>query len=473
MASPYKRLDERWAGLRDRFLPVAPENSIWRYSRDARPNDPEQGWKLHVSASVLTANRVMEAVGPVLHRLGILYKAPASLGELEKLNNGLRYGYSQVGKFLTVYPSTTAEAVRLARTLHRLTRRVPAPAVPFDLKYGRDGCVYYRYGAFKELAVSDERGGHVLAVRDSAGNLVPDMRESEAKPEWVADPFLSKHASRTPAARETPLATTFRAFRALRQRGRGGVYLAFDLSAQPPRPCVLKEGRAQGEVTLDGRDGFWRVRHEARVLASLAAAGVAVPRVYSSFEAERNYYLAIEFIEGESLEAWLSRKRRRLPLAACLRRGIELALLLARIHAAGWVWRDCKPGNIILTKGGKLRPLDFEGACPLGQPDPLPWGTPSYVPPEWNAGFKGQSRLPEDLYALGAIIHLLLAGRLPDASPPRPLERLRLEVPPGTLRLVAELLDPDARRRPTAASAVRRLKAALVESNPPPVLRKI
>ena len=95
--------------------------------------------------------------------------------------------------------------------------------------------------------------------------------------------------------------TPFRVLQALIQRGKGGVYQAIDFSSDPPRLCLLKEGRKHGEVTWDGRDGAWRVRNEERVLKQLAACGVKVPEVYSSFEVQENYYLAMEFIAGESL----------------------------------------------------------------------------------------------------------------------------------------------------------------------------
>src|SRR5215207_8606861 len=218
----YGVLAARWAELRARYLPVAVEGSVWRYSRAGLPEDPEQGWKLHVSATVLTAGRVLEAAAPLLAARGVLYKAPASLVELEKLNSGIFYGYSQVGKFLTVYPRTDEEAVLLAAELDRATRGVDAPSVPFDLKYRAGGCVHYRYGAFSALDFEGENGERVRAVRDPEGNLVPDVRDGAAHPDWVADPFPAGRKRRAPRPKTTPLRTTVRAFRALTQRGRGG-----------------------------------------------------------------------------------------------------------------------------------------------------------------------------------------------------------------------------------------------------------
>jgi hypothetical protein len=457
----YGALKSRWNDLCGRYLPVAAAGSIWRYSRGLLPGDPEQGWKLHVSATILTAGRVLQVVAPLLTSRGVLYKAPDSLSELDKLNSGMHYGYSQVGKFLTVYPRMDEEAVLLAAALDRLTRGVDAPSVPFDARYRAGGCVYYRYGAFRALDFEDEDGERVRAIRDLEGKLVPDVRDSAAKPGWVSDPFLDCRPRRASKPKATPLQTTVRAFRALTQRGKGGVYHALDLSVTPPRLCVLKEGRKHGEVGWDGRDGYWRVRHERRVLASLSGAGINVPRVYASFRAEKNYYLSVEFIEGESFDRWLTSRLRRVTIAVALRRGAELAHLVARVHDAGWVWRDCKPGNVIVTRGGELRPLDFEGACPVERPDPLPWGTQPYLPPEGLDAFRGQSRLPEDLYALGATIYFLLAGRLPDDVLLVPLEKMRKNVPARVHRVLAQLLDPDPRRRPAALAVARSLETAL------------
>jgi hypothetical protein len=458
----YKSLSASWRNLCDLYLPITADGSIWRYSREPTPADPEQGWKIHVAATVHTASEVLEALAPYLRRRAALFKAPVSLYELYKLNSGILYGYSQVGKFLTIYPPSAEEATRIARKLHRVTHRMSAPAVPFDFQYREDSCVYYRYGAFKVLEVENPRGDHVYAIRNPQGALVPDLRSSPTVPDWATDPFLPKAPPKTlNIPIDTPLRTTFKAFDAVAQRGRGGVYQALDLSVKPARLCILKEGRKDGEVSWDGRDGSWRVVHEAAVLNALSHAHVDVPRVYSSFKAATHHYLAMELIEGESLNQWLARKRRRLTVLLALRYSASIARLVKQIHSAGWVWRDCKPGNIMITKDRGLRPIDFEGACPIHDPDPFPWGTRSYVAPEWSDTFLGQSRLPEDIYAMGAVIYLLFSGSPPDDSKPVPLRQLRSNVPLEICELVSELLDHDPRRRPLALAVYRRLSASL------------
>jgi serine/threonine protein kinase len=243
------------------------------------------------------------------------------------------------------------------------------------------------------------------------------------------------------------------------------VYQAIDFSSNPPRLCLLKEGRKYGEVTWDGRDGAWRVRNEERVLKQLAACGVKVPEVYSSFEVQENYYLAMEFIAGESLHQVLLKRRRRLPLMRVLSYGVQLSAFLSRMHQARWTWRDCKPKNLIVTAADRLVPIDFEGAAQIDRPDPLLWGTPGFVPPERNRQTDSHA-IPDDLYALGSVLYLLLTGRVFDQTQPLAIRKLRREVPHELTLLVASLLAENPQERPSAQATNANLTAILLKRSP-------
>ncbi len=456
-----QRLERRWQELCERYLPLTLKDSIWRYQHAYDSHQPTQGWKLHISATVLNACQALERIAPFLTARSIHFKAPRSLNELVKINSGLFYGYSQVGKIITVYPRTPEEAVSLARELHKMTRRMAAPPVPFDLRYSATSNVYYRYGGFQHLEMENANGQRSLAIKDINGNLIPDERVSEkAMPDWVSDPFEGQRPRSKTSKAQNPLGISFRVFRALVQRGKGGVYQAVDVRSSPPRLCLLKEGRKNGELSWDGRDGAWRVRHEERVISTLLASGVDAPRIYSSFELDGNYYLVTEFINGESLQNLLFKFQRRMPLSRVLRYGIQLSNIFRHIHAAGWVWRDCKPVNILVTPEGKLRPLDFEGACPANQPDPMFWGTPGFTPPDWRES-NAQTCIHDDLYALGSMLYLLLTGRVPEATTPLPIKKLRRHVPTKVQELVMRLLSGSPELRPSAEMTGRELKAAL------------
>lgn len=446
-----------WKQLCAEYLPVKRENSIWRYSRLSQPKDPEQGWKLHLSGTVLTATAILTKAAPWLIKSGALFKAPGSLLELRHLNAGLIYEYTQIGKFITIYPSDDKEAVLLAEKLHRLTKGMRAPAVPFDLRYKPQSSVYYRYGAFKNIAVKNSDGTSTLMLRSPEGNLVADSRDAEQVcPKWAVNPFPD--FTRTAKKTSTPLSDTFRVFRVLTQRGKGGVYQALDVSSSPPRLCVVKEGRRNGETDWDGSDGRCRIKHEKNVIAELKNAGMAVPQIYSSFEAEGNYYLVMEHLSGETLLSLLVRKKRRLPFSRILKYGIQLTRIVAQVHASGFIWRDLKPSNLMVTAGDIIRPFDFEGACSIRQPDSLPWSTSFFMPPEAKKHLFRPAQPAMDLFALGVIFFLLIEGKLPEVSSESVEAKINRRGCPAELRNLTEaLLCFDASRRPTAVAVERRL----------------
>ncbi len=140
-----KQEEKKWSDLQKTHLPLALPNSIWRYSESASSQDASEGWKIHVSATILTANEMLQRLALQLKSRRVKYKAPRSLAELMKINAGIFYGYSQIGKFITVYPRSEPEALEIAETLHQITCDLNAPTIPFDNRYKINSNVYYRY----------------------------------------------------------------------------------------------------------------------------------------------------------------------------------------------------------------------------------------------------------------------------------------------------------------------------------------
>ena len=439
-------LKQRWHDLCARYLPLRADGCHWRYSRESTPDEPQQGWKLHVSSTVLNACDTLSLVAPLLVERGVQFKAPASLEEIRRINSGVFSGYSQVGKIFTVYPNSSEEAVSIAQLLSEATSHMFAPEVPFEQKFGDKGCVYYRYGAFRQLDLETSDGRHRPAIRNPDGELISDDRyAADYVPPWTTDPFV-KYASPTPETNGGLLSSKYLVFQALAQRGRGGVYRALDVSTDPVRDCIIKEGRRAGELTWDGRDGVWRIKNEQLLLESLRLNNVNVPHVYDSFEEENNTYLVLEFIEGETLHEWLTKRKRRLSIRQCLRIGEQVSLILARIHEAGWLWRDCKTSNFMMTKAGELRPIDFEGACSASVPDDEPWGTYGFTPPSRSPS---ESRVNDDLYALGAMLYFLFSGRL-QLEAQAPVTKMRSGTPAEVCRMIEQLMSDDPAEQPSA-----------------------
>jgi tRNA A-37 threonylcarbamoyl transferase component Bud32 len=435
-------LEERWQRAAEEHLPIAAAGAPWRSNRASPADLPRQGWKLHVSATIVSAVEVLEAAAPVIEDEGATFKGVATLADLHRLNCGLVHGYPQIGKFLTVYPRNEATTLRLAHRLAEATAGMPGPAVPFEHRVAPDSPVFARYGLFRP----NEPGGAEQMLHGPAGDPEPDRRDRN--PQWAIRPdgLFAAHDQLG------PLATAFRAYQALSQRGKGGVYLALDLTTTPVRRCVLKEGRRFGEIDLDGSDGRSRVVHEAAVLRDLAAAGVHVPAVYAEFEQGGHGYLAMEWIEGPRLADVLAADRPRLDLAEAVGLSIAAARLLADVHRRGWVWRDLKATNLLLRPDRRLCPVDFEGAARNGAPVATPWGSTGHVPKEWLTSFTAS--VAQDRYALGVLIGQLFTNTVHVAEQPRPIAVSRPDVPPAVDRLVADLLSDEPHSRPSATDAV-------------------
>ena len=244
--------------------------------------------------------------------------------------------------------------------------------------------------------------------------------------------------------------------------GRGGlsvVYRARDLETE--RDVALKVLRSApvGEVHLA------RFLREARVTARLHH-----PHVVQVHEAgvHRGWpFLALELLEGPSLELLLLTERRLDP-----RRTLRLLLpvvdALAHAHGQGVVHRDVKPGNVLLDAQGRPYLTDFGLALDGSDPRRITWpgqgvGTPAYVAPEQRRGEEVDAR--SDVYALGVTLYECLTGTVPAALRPSPPEAGLERLAPDASALLRELVlrclahDPAARLA-DAGQVARVLRAA-------------
>lgn len=404
-----RALEQRW--LRQvKDLPFVDVH--WRYSRAPRLNDPVQGWKIHVSATPLSASEVFSRVSPILFRRNVLFKVPAGLELLAQLNTGIS-AFSQIGKFITVYPRSTVEAVDLARRLHAATRKLVGPEIPFDASYGKRSLVYYRYGSFRTSSKGNAGNGTII---DLAGRSHPDRRAAgHAVPRWLHDPFRRSRGQSDRAHVGAALGPDYLPFKVISQRGKGGVYEAVDLSTSPARLVIIKEGRKHGETNWDAQDGYARIKHEGRVLRDLRAVGLPVPEVLREFSWNRNRYLVLEKMLGRSLLPHHQRNPVKSSWQRAQRILDQLGALLSILHGAGWVWRDCKPSHI-LVRNGEMGLIDFEGACPINETHVLPWSSPYYSPLGYHKNFSRLAGQFEDDYALGIIAFQFATGQLPSLS---------------------------------------------------------
>lgn len=241
---------------------------------------------------------------------------------------------------------------------------------------------------------------------------------------------------------------------ALGTGGFAAVYRAYDPALDREVALKVLHAHLAGEPTV--RERFLR---EGRALARVRHPNIV--HVYDAGEAGALAYLAMELVEGRSLDAIL-RERGRLSLPEVLAITDQIAGALAAVHARQLVHRDVKPTNILIEHGtGRAVLLDLGVARDLASTaatTAMIVGTPSFMAPEQVTG--GPVTPRTDVYQLGATVYTLLAGRPPfqgetfqvmgaiiHAAPPD-LGELRPDLPPGVLAAVAEAMAKEPLRRP-------------------------
>jgi serine/threonine-protein kinase len=236
--------------------------------------------------------------------------------------------------------------------------------------------------------------------------------------------------------------------RCLSSGGMGNLYLASDATGHQ---VVLKFPR----LRIIG-DPIVYERYQREVKIGHTLRHPAVQQVLEAGEYEGCPYLITEYIEGESLRAYLGAHAPLTPEEA-VQVLDKLCQGVAYCHTQGVVHRDLKPENIVITPAGEVIIIDFgiallQGARRLtwaGLSNPV--GTPDYMAPEQIQGKRGDAR--SDLYALGAIGYELLSGQPPyEGDHPlavmsqhlsgtiRPLTEVNLTVPPTLDRVLQKAL---------------------------------
>jgi len=305
----------------------------------------------------------------------------------------------------------------------------------------KSGFVCSKCGA--PLLGDEPLGAHCLACLLDAAL---DQEEGPAADSGLFDHYrLATHADATPV-----------------ELGRGAMgitYRAIDINLGCP--VTLK---VISEKYLGDESARLRFLREAR-----AAASVRHPNVASVFHlgrTGRNYFYAMEFVEGETLEN-LIRHSGRLEVERALEIATQVTAGLAAVHKQKLVHRDIKPSNIMvsLEDGGAVtaKIIDLGLAKAVNEPGSQTTistpgafaGTPHFASPEQFAGFGVDIR--SDLYSLGITLWEMLTGEVPFRGTPAevmykhqhaplPLEQLK-GVPQPVSVLLEALLDKDPTRR--------------------------
>jgi serine/threonine-protein kinase len=229
--------------------------------------------------------------------------------------------------------------------------------------------------------------------------------------------------------------------RELGHGGMGRVFLATD--------TVLKRKVALKVLLPERMEGEGPARFEREASMGAMVTHPNIVAVYDYGMAEGRSFIAMEYVEGETLSTYIGDTT--IPLGKRLVWILDAAQALVEAHDHGLVHRDIKPSNIMVTRGGMVKVLDFGLAKRPLTEEPGAFrtlegrvlGTPRYMAPEQIAGLKISPRT--DQYSLGVVAYELLTGQHPNGAsgrvdPPKLLTEIDRTFPFRLAVLVARML---------------------------------
>ncbi|HUR40622.1 MAG TPA: serine/threonine-protein kinase [Verrucomicrobiae bacterium] len=232
----------------------------------------------------------------------------------------------------------------------------------------------------------------------------------------------------------------------------GVVYKGFDPFVQ--RDVAIKVAEQDPAKFKDTS-----LAHASFFVEARAAGMLQHPHIVATYDAGAEgslNYIVMEYIDGDTLLPLCRKKGPRAPVEQVIDIAFKCAKALDFAHSKGVLHKDIKPANIMLTKEGVPKIMDFSIAEISAAPSVLSGvvGSPMYMAPEQVRA--GQLGPQTDLYALGAVIFHLLAGEAPfyaeevqrlfvliKSQPPPPLNVMRPELPHQICEIVERLLSKD------------------------------
>lgn len=364
---------------------------------------PPQGWKIHASAALDQAEKVLDEVWDYCISGGINFKFLRSKSALTaRVSKYAPRGYS--GKFVTIYPADDTECERILRELGERLDGVANPYILSDLRWG-NGPLYVRYGAFAMRYCVDENGVVVEAIADDTGKLVPDRRGPVFRtPSWVALPeFLRPAVAARDAVKLDGI--PYRIDHPVHFSNGGGIYVGTD--TRTGDRVVLKEGRPYAGLDGWGHDAVTRLEREYAILRKLDGIP-GIPRAHDLFWLGEHRFLVMDHIDGQALSKSLVA---RYPLidpsasaddyasftewAVDLHRQLETTI--KAIHERGVVYGDLHLFNVIIEGDDRVVLLDFEVASLADEPVEPGLGNQGFSAP------RGVTGIERDLYALACM----------------------------------------------------------------------
>lgn len=319
----------------------------WLYCKNKERNIiyPHKGFKIHLSATINNAYFILKKFYAYAKLKKFEWKVLFDYRILERQNLG-QYGYSQIGKFITIYPENDRDLCSILSDLELIYKGDRSISIPSDFPYMNSQIVYYRYGDILVTTTSNDPRQKIIP-KDI---LVP-----------IDDYYIR---------RENKLPAHIFILDTKRVSGKGAVYEVFNIKKQ----CItfIKKASFLSNVDIYGVDAINRLHNEKRILSSLESI-TFVPKVIDDFYIGENYFLEISKIQAKSLwekiediASWSNQKKVKLT--------IQIASLLSELLKRGVIYNDLSFSNVLMNDNGKIFIIDFEYCTFLNY-----WNFPSII----------------------------------------------------------------------------------------------
>ncbi|PRR88599.1 MULTISPECIES: class III lanthionine synthetase LanKC [unclassified Bacillus (in: firmicutes)] len=390
------------------------ENSPWIYYSNPSISIKEQGWKIHISATINDAQDILKVVSKLLFKRKVAFKHIKDKQTLFNLNSKHGNRISS-GKFIAIYPPTDKEFLQLLNDLYEELRGYENGPYILNDKSWKDSNIYYRYGAFKNIY--NEKGE--LCIKDEQGNLILDNRQPYYKvPEFVKE--LDQYLDSINISHENEESEKFNGYDfqgVLRFNNGGGIYTGIRKLDQ--KSVVIKEGRPK--VGLDGEynDAIDRLNIEYDALTKLADIS-GVVNVVDYFKTWKHVFLVEEFIEGLTLQSWCAVNypfNLENDKDAYIRKVKiilnKLITTVKQMHERDIGMGDLQPLNIMITPDLDVKIIDFESAASAKLEEKSTLQTIGFT------HVKNKNHKERDWYAIKKILHfcILPIGPVTDLEP--------------------------------------------------------
>jgi serine/threonine protein kinase len=389
--------------------------SLLHYDFDiAKPPTPKGfQWKIHVSSSVETADETLRITISCAKENKFYFKCVASKNALSILNKG-RFGFSQIGKYITIYPRNDNHLNEIVRSLSKVLPPSLAPRIPFDNETCAHENIFLRYGAFSQQLVRDPLGNVVPGIVNDIGDVMPDLRTARAT--GLALGRLQVIGLSIKPENDTKIVGGRYIMTDLLRHGpRGKVFIGVDTKLL--KTVVIKTAHKRDLIGFENSvSAFDCLLDEYSALVKISELKIA-PFPYLLTEDGEQRYLVMQNIHGITLKKHLEEKYlgcRPIDLAEASLLVSRVRECLLRMERLGIYHRDVSPSNILITEIGDINFVDFENFVDRDKGVANVWsgGTPGFFP-EGDKGVSRKSLVFRRDYSIAALLFFALVGRAP------------------------------------------------------------